>query len=122
MIEFRDAIRDALAEELERDPAVVFFGEDVAAAGGVFKVTAGLHERFGDERVFDTPISELAMTGAAYVGLAFTKSHLRTASAEIQDEYRAAFAEVLERHGIAAEDEIEVPYVVDCWIAKRKDR
>jgi len=66
MIEFRDAIRDALAEEIERDPAVVFFGEDVAAAGGVFAVTKGLHERFGDERVFDTPISELALAGAAY--------------------------------------------------------
>jgi acetoin:2,6-dichlorophenolindophenol oxidoreductase subunit beta len=66
VIEFRDAIRDALAEEIERDPAVVFFGEDVAAAGGVFKVTPGLHERFGDERVFDTPISELALASAAY--------------------------------------------------------
>jgi pyruvate/2-oxoglutarate/acetoin dehydrogenase E1 component len=66
VIEFRDAIRDALAEEIERDPAVVFFGEDIAAAGGVFAVTKGLHERFGDERVFDTPISELALAGAAY--------------------------------------------------------
>jgi acetoin:2,6-dichlorophenolindophenol oxidoreductase subunit beta len=66
MIEFRDAIRDALAEEIERDPAVVFFGEDVAAAGGVFAVTKGLHERFGDDRVFDTPISELALASAAY--------------------------------------------------------
>jgi pyruvate/2-oxoglutarate/acetoin dehydrogenase E1 component len=65
-LEFRDAIRDALAEEIERDPAVVFFGEDVAAAGGVFAVTRGLHERFGDERVFDTPISELALAGSAY--------------------------------------------------------
>jgi acetoin:2,6-dichlorophenolindophenol oxidoreductase subunit beta len=65
-LEFRDAIRDALAEEIERDPSVVFFGEDVAAAGGVFKVTPGLHERFGEERVFDTPISELALAGAAY--------------------------------------------------------
>jgi pyruvate/2-oxoglutarate/acetoin dehydrogenase E1 component len=65
-LEFRDAIRDALAEELERDPAVVFFGEDVAAAGGVFKVTTELYERFGPERVFDTPISELALAGAAY--------------------------------------------------------
>ena len=45
---------------------MVFFGEDVAAAGGVFKATPGLHERFGDERVFDTPISELALAGAAY--------------------------------------------------------
>jgi acetoin:2,6-dichlorophenolindophenol oxidoreductase subunit beta len=65
-LEFRAAIRDALAEEIERDPAVVFFGEDIAAAGGVFKATPGLHERFGDERVFDTPISELALAGAAY--------------------------------------------------------
>jgi pyruvate/2-oxoglutarate/acetoin dehydrogenase E1 component len=65
-LEFRSAIRDALAEELERDPSVVFFGEDVAAPGGVFNVTPGLHERFGDERVFDTPISELALAGAAF--------------------------------------------------------
>ena len=65
-LEFREAIRDALAEELERDPAVIFFGEDIAAAGGVFKVTTELFERFGPERVFDTPISELALAGAAY--------------------------------------------------------
>jgi pyruvate/2-oxoglutarate/acetoin dehydrogenase E1 component len=65
-LEFRVAIRDAIAEELERDPAVVFFGEDVAAAGGVFKATPDLLERFGPERVFDTPISELALAGAAY--------------------------------------------------------
>jgi len=65
-LEFRTAIRDAIAEEIERDPAVVFFGEDVATPGGVFAVTTGLHERFGDERVFDTPISELALAGAAF--------------------------------------------------------
>ena len=65
-LEFRVAIRDALAEELERDPSVVVFGEDIAVAGGVFKATPGLHERFGPERVFDTPISELALAGAAY--------------------------------------------------------
>ena len=65
-LEFRRAIRDAIAEEIERDPAVVFFGEDVAAAGGVFKATPELHERFGPERVFDTPISELALAGAAF--------------------------------------------------------
>jgi pyruvate/2-oxoglutarate/acetoin dehydrogenase E1 component len=65
-LEFRVGIRDALAEELERDPSVVVFGEDIAVAGGVFKATPGLHERFGSERVFDTPISELALAGAAY--------------------------------------------------------
>jgi acetoin:2,6-dichlorophenolindophenol oxidoreductase subunit beta len=65
-LEFRDAVRDALAEELERDERVIFFGEDVAAAGGVFATTGGLAERFGPERVFDTPISELALAGAAF--------------------------------------------------------
>jgi acetoin:2,6-dichlorophenolindophenol oxidoreductase subunit beta len=65
-LEFRAAVRDAIAEEIERDPAVVFFGEDVATAGGVFKATPELHERFGRERVFDTPISELALAGAAF--------------------------------------------------------
>jgi len=65
-LEFRTAIRDALDEEIERDPTVVFFGEDVAAPGGVFMTTPGLHEKHGPERVFDTPISELAMAGAAF--------------------------------------------------------
>ncbi|MGZ8694828.1 MAG: alpha-ketoacid dehydrogenase subunit beta, partial [Gaiellaceae bacterium] len=69
-LEFREAIRQALDEELERDERVFLMGEDVAVAGGVFAVTPGLHERHGD-RVFDTPISELAMTGAAY-GAAIT--------------------------------------------------
>jgi pyruvate/2-oxoglutarate/acetoin dehydrogenase E1 component len=66
MIEYRTAIRDALDEELERDEAVVFFGEDVAKPGGVFAVTPGLFERHGAERVFDTPISELVMSGGAF--------------------------------------------------------
>jgi pyruvate/2-oxoglutarate/acetoin dehydrogenase E1 component len=65
-IEFREAIRSALDEELERDESVIFFGEDVAAAGGVFAATPGLYEKYGPDRVFDTPISELAMTGAAF--------------------------------------------------------
>ena len=65
-LEFRTAIRDALDEEIERDPSVVFFGEDVAAPGGVFMTTPGLHEKHGQARVFDTPISELAMAGAAF--------------------------------------------------------
>ncbi len=65
LIEFRAAIRDALDEELARDERVFFFGEDVATAGGVFAVTPGLHDTHG-ARVFDTPISELAMMGVAY--------------------------------------------------------
>src|SRR5471032_700797 len=65
-IEFREALRTALDEELERDERVILFGEDVAIAGGVFAVTPGLYAKHGPTRVFDTPISELAMTGAAY--------------------------------------------------------
>src|SRR4051794_34195024 len=66
VIEFRKAIREALDEELERDESVVFFGEDVAKPGGVFATTAGLQERHGADRVFDTPISELVMSGGAF--------------------------------------------------------
>jgi pyruvate/2-oxoglutarate/acetoin dehydrogenase E1 component len=64
-LEFRVAIREAIADEMERDPSVIFLGEDVGAPGGVFAVTPGLQERFGD-RVVDTPISELALAGAAF--------------------------------------------------------
>jgi pyruvate/2-oxoglutarate/acetoin dehydrogenase E1 component len=65
-IEFRHAVRDALDEELARDESVIFFGEDIAAAGGVFAVTTGLYEKHGPDRVFDTAISELAISGAAF--------------------------------------------------------
>ncbi len=66
-VEFRVAIREAIIEEMGRDESVVLFGEDIAAEqGGVFAVTPGIQERFGSERVFDTPISELALSGAAF--------------------------------------------------------
>jgi pyruvate/2-oxoglutarate/acetoin dehydrogenase E1 component len=65
-IAFRTAIRDALDEELAADERVIFFGEDVAVAGGVFATTTGLYDKYGPERVFDTPISELALAGAAF--------------------------------------------------------
>jgi acetoin:2,6-dichlorophenolindophenol oxidoreductase subunit beta len=70
-VDFRTAVREALDEELAADDRVVFFGEDVAIAGGVFAVTPGLYEKYGPERVFDTPISELALAGAAF-GAAIT--------------------------------------------------
>ena len=62
---YREAVSRAIAQEMERDETVCFLGEDVAAAGGVFKTTEGLLERFGPERVRDTPISEQAIIGAA---------------------------------------------------------
>ena len=68
---YRAAVAHAIAQEMERDPTVVLIGEDVAAAGGVFKLTEGLLERFGPERVRDTPISEQAIVGAV-MGAAMT--------------------------------------------------
>jgi pyruvate/2-oxoglutarate/acetoin dehydrogenase E1 component len=65
-VAFRTAIRDALDEELAADERVILFGEDIAVAGGVFATTTGLYEKYGPERVFDTPISELALAGAAF--------------------------------------------------------
>jgi len=68
---YRDAVAVGLAQEMERDPSVILIGEDVGAAGGVFKATAGLLDKFGPERVMDTPISEQAILGAA-MGAAMT--------------------------------------------------
>ena len=65
-VAFRTAIRDALDEELAADERVILFGEDIALAGGVFATTTGLYDKYGPERVFDTPISELALAGAAF--------------------------------------------------------
>lgn len=71
VITYRDAVARALAQEMRRDPTVHFLGEDVAAAGGVFKATKGLLDEFGPARVRDTPISEEAILGAA-MGAAMT--------------------------------------------------
>ncbi len=71
MITYRDAVSRAIAQEMRRDPSVYFIGEDVAAAGGVFKATKGLFDEFGPRRVRDTPISEEAILGAA-MGAAMT--------------------------------------------------
>ncbi len=62
---YLEAIRQGIWEEMERDPSVFLLGEDIGAFGGAFKVTAGMLEKFGEERVIDTPISESAMVGAA---------------------------------------------------------
>ncbi|MGA2714037.1 MAG: alpha-ketoacid dehydrogenase subunit beta [Bryobacteraceae bacterium] len=70
-LSYRDAVARGIAQEMERDPDVVFLGEDVARAGGVFKATVGLYEKFGPLRVRDTPISEQAIMGAA-IGAAMT--------------------------------------------------
>ena len=72
-LSFGDAIKEAIAEEMRRDPTVVLMGEDVAEAGTTFKVLTGLVDEFGKERIIDTPISEAGFTGlgvgAAMAGL-----------------------------------------------------
>jgi len=68
---YRDAVARGIAQEMNRDEDVVFLGEDIAKAGGVFKATVGLYEQFGPLRVRDTPISEQAILGAA-MGAAMT--------------------------------------------------
>ena len=68
---YREAVAAGIAQEMERDERVAFIGEDVAGAGGVFKATVGLLEKFGPKRVIDTPISEQAIMGAA-MGAAMT--------------------------------------------------
>ena len=65
LMSYREAVAYGLAQEMERDESVYLIGEDVAVAGGVFKTTPGLLERFGSRRVRDTPISEEAIVGAA---------------------------------------------------------
>lgn len=69
-LSYLEAIREAMRYELRRDPAVLLMGEDIGAYGGAFKVTQGLFEEFGDARVIDTPMAELAMLYAA-VGMSF---------------------------------------------------
>jgi pyruvate dehydrogenase E1 component beta subunit len=71
VISYREAVARGIAQEMRADSSVVFLGEDVASAGGVFKATVGLAEEFGPARVRDTPISEQAILGAA-MGAAMT--------------------------------------------------
>jgi pyruvate/2-oxoglutarate/acetoin dehydrogenase E1 component len=70
-VTYRESVAEGIAREMRRDPAVVCIGEDIGAAGGVFKTTVGLFEEFGPDRVWDTPISEQAIVGAA-MGAAMT--------------------------------------------------
>jgi pyruvate dehydrogenase E1 component beta subunit len=70
-VSYRESVAEGIARELRRDPSVVCLGEDIGAAGGVFKTTVGLFEEFGAERVWDTPISEQAILGVA-MGAAMT--------------------------------------------------
>ena len=64
-ITYLEAVREAMTQEMERDPRVFMIGEDIGEYGGAFQVSYGMLEKFGKERILDTPITELALTGAA---------------------------------------------------------
>ena len=88
-----EAVRDALAFELERNPALVLLGEDIGRNGGVFRATEGLWERFGPERVLDTPIAESGIVGMA-IGMALAGFH-PVAEIEFADFIYPAFDQIV---------------------------
>ncbi|RLD01982.1 MAG: alpha-ketoacid dehydrogenase subunit beta, partial [Chloroflexota bacterium] len=64
-ITYLEAVREAMTQEMERDSRVFLIGEDIGEYGGAFQVSHGMLEKFGHERILDTPITELGLTGAA---------------------------------------------------------
>ena len=81
---FREAIARALAEEMERDQRLLVLGQDVGSFGGAYKEFAGLHDRFGPERMRDTPVAEAAMVGLG-VGAAALMAEVDHRVAEIME-------------------------------------
>lgn len=73
-----------------------------------------------EEAAFIQVPHQVPMTGADYLGFARTKSHLRTAPEDVQDRFLRAFEEMLRDHGVGPADRIEVPFIVDCWLARRR--
>ena len=112
---YREAVADGMAQEMRRDPNVVFLGEDVAAAGGVFKTTVGLLEEFGPDRVRDTPISEQAILGAA-MGAAMTG--LRPIAEIMFSDFFAVcwdlVANEMAKSRYMTDGQVTVPVVVRC--------
>jgi 2-oxoisovalerate dehydrogenase E1 component beta subunit len=92
-LSYLDAIREALTEEMRRDPKVFVLGEDVGAYGGAFGVTQGLHEEFGDMRVVDTPISESAIVGIS-IGAAL-RGYRPVAEMQFADFISCAFDQIV---------------------------
>jgi acetoin:2,6-dichlorophenolindophenol oxidoreductase subunit beta len=114
-ITYREAVARGIAQEMRRDPNVVFLGEDVAAAGGVFKTTVGLLEEFGPERVRDTPISEQAILGAA-MGAAMTG--LRPIAEIMFSDFFAVcwdlIANEMAKSRYMSDGQVELPLVIRC--------
>ncbi|WP_326640528.1 alpha-ketoacid dehydrogenase subunit beta [Streptosporangium sp. NBC_01755] len=115
LLTYRSAVARGIAQEMRRDPNVVFFGEDVAAAGGVFKTTVGLLEEFGPDRVRDTPISEQAILGAA-MGAAMTG--LRPIAEIMYSDFFAVcwdlVANEIAKSRYMSDGQVSFPLVIQC--------
>ena len=92
-VTYLEAIRQGIWEEMERDPTVFCLGEDIGIYGGAFKVTDGFIDRFGPERVIDTPIAESAIVGAAFGAATAASGHCyrrKTGSSRERADWRGA--------------------------------
>src|SRR5436305_7108371 len=92
-LSYLEAIREALQEEMRRDPKVFVLGEDVGAYGGAFSVTQGLYDEFGESRVIDTPISESAIVGVS-IGAAM-RGYRPVAEMQFADFISCAFDQIV---------------------------
>jgi acetoin:2,6-dichlorophenolindophenol oxidoreductase subunit beta len=115
VVTYREAVAMGIAQEMRRDDRVVFLGEDVAAAGGVFKATVGLLEEFGPRRVRDTPISEQAILGAA-MGAAMTG--LRPIAEIMFSDFFAVcwdlIANEIAKSRYMSDGQVSIPLVIRC--------
>ncbi|MCM2386820.1 alpha-ketoacid dehydrogenase subunit beta [Streptomyces albipurpureus] len=115
LLTYRKAVAHGIAQEMRRDPRVVFFGEDVAAAGGVFRTTTGLLDEFGPRRVRDTPISEQAILGAA-MGAAMTG--LRPIAEITYGDFFALcwdlIANEISKSRYMSDGQVSIPLVIQC--------
>jgi pyruvate dehydrogenase E1 component beta subunit len=108
-LSYREAIAAGIAQEMARDPMVYFIGEDIGAAGGVFKATVGLFERFGPDRVRDTPISEQAIIGAA-MGAAMTG--LRPIAEIMFSDFLATCWDMIANQIAMTDGQVSLPLVI----------
>jgi 2-oxoisovalerate dehydrogenase E1 component len=118
---YRDAIRDALADEMRRDSRVIFYGEDVADYGGAFKMTKGLIETFGRDRVFNTPISEAAICGTAVgAGIAGLRPVVELMYMDFALMSSDQIANQAAKWHYMSGGQVEVPVVIRCSVGAGK--
>lgn len=113
MMRYAEALNAALREEMQRDPAVFMFGEDIGRYGGVFKVSKGLMEEFGEQRVRDTPISEQALTAMAVTAaMSGTRPVLEIMYADFMPLTLDALVNQASVFGYLWEGQVEIPFVL----------